>query len=105
MNQLPKAGPWATRQEFLVDQALDNALSATSAELRRLRPVARPQVLFPERVGFASDQWTIEEVLNIDRRTPTYRSWVSGMPVMRKIDVNPDTIQAGTRNSMTEQFR
>jgi hypothetical protein len=101
---LPKAGPWATRQEYLVDQALESALALTDDQLRVMRPVASPQQLFPMRTGFQASQWTIEEVLNIDRRTPTYRSWVSGAPVMTRI-LSDYSFSGSARNAMMEGAR
>lgn len=100
-NELPTAGPWPTRSEYLIDEALNDALEATPDELRKMRPIASPQQLFPKRTGFQQNQWTIEEVLNIDRLTPTYRSWVSGMPVMPS--VMSDQSWSGTaRNALSE---
>ena len=104
MNTLPRSGPWGTRQEFLIDQALDGALAMTELEIRRMRPAASPQQLFPLRTGFQSNQWTIDEVLNIDRRTPSYRSWVSGMPVMSRI-LSDYSFSGSARNSMMEGAR
>lgn len=90
-----------SREEFLVDQALTNALASTPDELRAMRPAAAPQNPFPERRGYGRTEWTVREVLNIDRYTPTYRSWMSGMPVMRS--VMSDQSWSGTaRNSMSE---
>lgn len=90
-----------SREEFLVDQALSNALASTPEELRAMRPAAAPQNPFPERRGFVKTEWDVETVLNIDRYTPTYRSWLSGMPVQRSI--MSDHSWSGTaRNSMSE---
>ena len=95
------AGPWASRSEFLVDQALSNALAGTPNQIRNMRPVAAPQNPFPDRVGFRQNPWDITQVLNIDRYTPTYRSWVSGMPAMPS--VMSDQSWSGTaRNAMSE---
>lgn len=106
MNNLPKAGPWATRAEFLIDQALDNALAGTPAQIRAMRPAARPQELFPARTGYQTQPWDINTVLNIDRLTPTFRSWVSGMPVEnRNINDAMGKINGSSRNSMSENFR
>lgn len=100
-NQLPTAGPWATRSEFLVDQALQNALAGTPAQIRAMRPVAAPQDPFPKRTGFRANPWDINQVLNIDRYTPTYRSWVSGMPVMPSV-ISDYTWEGTSRNAMSE---
>jgi hypothetical protein len=100
-NQLPTAGPWASRSEMLVDQALRNALAASPDELRKMRPIASPQQLFPERTGFASSQSGINEVLNVDRRTPTYRSWVSGIMTQSSV-ISDYTWEGSSRNSMSE---
>lgn len=73
--------PFASRSEMLVDHALRYATMDPNA-IRDMRPVARPQQLFPSREG-ANQAWTIEGVLNIDRFTPSYRSWQSGMQMQR----------------------
>jgi len=93
--------PWQSRSEYLVDLALESALAATPEELREMRPVAAPQNPFPERRGYAKSEWNINEVMNIDRYNPTYRTWMSGMPVMPS--VMSDQSWSGTaRNAMSE---
>lgn len=77
------ARPWQSRQEFLVDQALEAAISDPET-IRETRPVV-PQQLMPERFGFFRQEHTIMSVMNIDRYTPSYRSWTSGMPVMERM--------------------
>ena len=72
--------PWQTRQEFLVDIALESAISDPET-IRNTRPVV-PQVLFPEVRGFTKMEHGIMSVLNTSREVPAYRSWVSGAPVM-----------------------
>ena len=72
--------PWQTRQEFLVDIALESALSDPET-IRATRPVV-PQQLFPEVRGFTKMEHGIMSVLNTSREVPVYRSWVSGAPVM-----------------------
>lgn len=75
-----KSKPWATRQEMLVDLALESAISDPET-IRKTRPVV-PVQLFPEREGFAKQAVTIMDVFNMSRYGVNYRSWVSGMPVM-----------------------
>lgn len=95
------AKPWQSRSEYLVDLALESALAASPEELREMRPVAAPQNPFPERRGYAKSEWNIHEVMNIDRYNPTYRTWMSGMPVMPS--VMSDQSWSGTaRNAMSE---
>ena len=72
--------PWATRQEMLVDLALESAISDPET-IRQTRPVV-PQQLFPERMGFSKQVHNIYSVMNMSRNGVSYRSWVSGMPVM-----------------------
>ena len=79
MSQTPSR-PWQSRQEMLVDEALTNAIS-TPENIRAIRPVV-PQQLFPESRGFVRQEMNVMDVLTIDRNFPTYRSWVSGAPVM-----------------------
>lgn len=76
------AKPWQSRQEFLVDQALEAAISDPET-IRATRPVV-PQQVFPERFGFSRQEPNLMAVLNVDRYMPTYRSWMSGMPVMER---------------------
>lgn len=100
-KKLPTAGPWASRSEYLVDQALQANLSMTPAQLRKMRPVAAPQQLNPKRTGFGQAQPTINDVLNVDRRTPTYRSWVSGVITQPSI-ISDYTWEGSSRNAMSE---
>lgn len=95
------SNPWASRTEMLVDMALQNALAGTTEEIRNMRPVAAPQKLFPDRTGFSKATPTVQQVLNIDRMTPSYRSWISGMPTMTS--VMSDQAWSGTaRNALSE---
>ena len=95
------SGPWQSRAEFLVDQALESALAATDDELRMMRSPSVPQELFPPRVGYQSQPWTVYSVLNIDRIVPTHRSWMSGMPVMRST-MSDQSWGGSARNAFTE---
>ena len=72
--------PWQTRQEFLVDIALESAISDPET-IRQTRPVV-PMEVFPEVRGFTKMEHGIMSVLNTSREVPVYRSWVSGAPVM-----------------------
>lgn len=91
------ARPWQSRQEMLVDLALQSAISDPET-IRQTRPVV-PQVLFPERDGFGKQEHTIMSVMNIDRYMPSYRSWLSGMPVMHEALDNMNT-ESSSRYSM-----
>ena len=72
--------PWQTRQEFLVDLALDSAISDPET-IRQTRPIV-PMEVFPERRGVTKNEHGIMSILNTSREVPVYRSWVSGAPVM-----------------------
>ena len=74
------ARPWQTRQEYLVDIALQSAISDPET-IRNTRPVV-PTQLFPDRFGFSREEPSIMSIMNIDRYMVSNRSWVSGMPVM-----------------------
>jgi hypothetical protein len=100
-SKIPTAGPWASRSEQLVDQALNTALSMTPDQLRKMRPIAAPQKLNPQRTGFQQRQSTINDVLNVDRRTPTYRSWVSGVITQPSV-ISDYTWEGSSRNAMSE---
>lgn len=95
--------PWQSREEFLVDVSLMNNIS-DDATIRSTQPANKPQELFPARTGFAKNEWTLEEVLNVDRYTPTYRSWMSGMPVRPSIlsDYSDRMWSGAARNAMSE---
>ena len=92
--------PWGSREEMLVEVALQNARS-DEATIRATRPVNVPQNIHPERFGFQSQVPGINDILNVDRYTPSNRSWMSGMPVRHSI--MSDQSWSGTaRNSMSE---
>jgi hypothetical protein len=86
------AKPWQTRQEMLVDQALEAAISDPET-IRSIRPVV-PQVLFPDTRGITKQEPTVFDALNLSRQGPTYRSWISGIHVMRTS--NTDTSFTGS---------
>lgn len=83
---------------MLVDIALESALS-TPEQIRALRPVV-PQQLMPDTRGMRQIP-SIRDVLATDRFAPTYRSWVSGAPVMfRNGQMVDDSFSGSTRYSM-----
>jgi|694.fasta_scaffold14987_14 hypothetical protein len=91
--------PWQSREEMLVDIALQNAISDPET-IRATRPVV-PQQLMPESRGFLKQELGVMDVLSVDRYAPTYRSWVSGAPVMfRRAQMNDDTYGGSGRYSM-----
>lgn len=90
--------PFASRQEMLVDIALESAISDPET-IRKIRPVV-PQQLMPERHGFAKRESGIMDVLSLARYNPTYRSWVSGAPVMFRNGFIDDSYEGSTRYSM-----
>ena len=98
---IKRAGPWASRSEYLLDQALQANTTMSPEQLRTMRPVAAPQKMFPGRTGFAAAQPTINDVLNIDRTTPTYRSWVSGVITQPSV-ISDYTWEGSSRNAMSE---
>lgn len=97
MPQVP-ARPWQSRQEMLVDQALQSAIS-TPEDIRAIRPVV-PQHLFPESRGVVRQEMTVMDVLTVDRNFPTYRSWMSGAPVMFRDGFMDDNFSSSSRYSM-----
>ena len=90
--------PWASRQEMLVDIALESAVSDPET-IRQIRPVV-PQQLMPERHGFAKRESGLMDVLSLERHNPTYRSWVSGAPVMFRNGFIDDSFEGSSRYSM-----
>ena len=97
MAQTPSR-PWQSRQEMLTDIALQNAISDPQT-IREIRPVV-PQELFPESRGMLKQEMTVADVLTIDRYLPTYRSWVSGAPVMFRNGFMEDNFSGSSRYSM-----
>lgn len=97
MPQYPSK-PWQSRQEMLVDMALQSAIS-TPEDIRAIRPVV-PQQLFPESRGMVKQEMSVSDALTIDRQFPTYRSWVSGAPVMFRNGFMEDNFSGSSRYSM-----
>lgn len=97
MPQYPSK-PWQNRQEMLTDIALQNAISDPET-IRATRPVV-PQQLFPETRGLVKKEMSVTDVLTIDRSFPTYRSWVSGAPVMFRDGFMDDNFSGTSRYSM-----
>ena len=79
---------------MLVDLALESVTSSTPEQIRAIRPVV-PQQLMPDKAG-ARQTLTIQDVLATDRYAPTYRSWVSGAPVMFRNGQMVDNSFSGT---------
>jgi hypothetical protein len=94
--------PWASRQEMLIDIALESAISDPET-IRQLRPVV-PQQLMPERYGFAKRESGIMDVLALQRYNPTYRSWLSGAPVMFRNGLVDDSFEGSSRYSMQSMW-
>jgi len=90
--------PWQSRQEMLVSMALQSAISDHDT-IQAIRPVV-PQQLLPEKRGFAKQELGIMEVLQTDRFAPTYRSWVSGAPVMFRNGFMDENFSSSSRYSM-----
>lgn len=97
MPQTPSR-PWQSRQEMLVDIALESAISDPET-IRKTRPVV-PQQLFPESRGMAKNEMGVMDVLTLDRNFPTYRSWVSGAPVMFRNGFMEENYEGSSRYSM-----
>lgn len=97
MPQIPSR-PWQNRQEMLVDIALQSAISDPET-IRKIRPVV-PQELMPESRGMIKQEMSIMDVLTLDRQMPTYRSWLSGAPVMFRDGFMDDNFSGSSRYSM-----
>lgn len=83
---------------MLVDTALQSAIS-DPATIRAIRPVV-PQQLFPDSRGMVKNEMGVMDVLTIDRQFPTYRSWVSGAPVMFRDGFMDENFEGSSRYSM-----
>jgi hypothetical protein len=92
------AKPWASRQEMLVDLALESAISDQDT-IRQIRPVV-PQQLMPQSRGFGKQELGILDILDMPRQDVSYRSWVSGAPVMFRNGFMEDNFSGSSRYSM-----
>lgn len=90
--------PWQSRQEMLVDMALQTA-TLPPDQIRQIRPVI-PQQLMPQTRGFTKQEQSIMDVLNTPRTFPVYRSWVSGAPVMFRDGFMEGNFEGSSRYSM-----
>ncbi len=91
--------PWQSREEMLVDTALEAAISDPET-IRNIRPVV-PQQLMPERRGFIKQELGVMDILSVDRNAPTYRSWVSGaVNMLTRAKMNDDAFTGSGRYSM-----
>lgn len=83
---------------MLVDQALMSAIS-TPEDIRKIRPVV-PQQLFPKTRGIIKQEMSVSDALTVDRNFPTYRSWMSGAPVMFRDGFPAAGFEGSSRYSM-----
>lgn len=91
--------PWQSREEMLVDIALQSAVSDLET-IRQTRPVV-PQQLFPQNRGFIKQELGVMDILSVDRNAPTYRSWVSGaVNMLTRAQMNDDAFTGSGRYSM-----
>ena len=97
MAQSPSR-PWQSRQEMLVDLALQSA-QADPDDIRQIRPVV-PQQLMPESRGFSKQEPNIFDVMSTGRTMVQYRSWVSGAPVMFRNGFIDENWSGASRYSM-----
>jgi len=99
MDNYRSRRPWQSREEMLVDIALQSAVSDPDT-IRAIRPVV-PQQLMPQNRGFLKQELGVVDILSIDRYAPTYRSWVSGAPVMfQRAQMTDDQFNGSGRYSM-----
>jgi hypothetical protein len=92
--------PNQLRQEYLTTQALRIATIPRDEIRDFTRPVV-PQNFLPPKFGYDQEPLTIGEVLRTDRWQPTFRSWVSGAPVMlTRYQLTDDSFTGTSRNSM-----
>ena len=90
--------PWASRQEMLVGIALESAISDIDT-IRNTQPTTALE-LFPERYGYAKQEYGIMDVLGLSRQAVSRRSWVSGAPVMFRNGFPAETFEGSSRYSM-----
>ena len=98
-QNVARTRPWQSREEMLVDMALQSAISDPET-IRQTRPTV-PQQLMPERRGFTKQELGIMDILTVDRNAPTYRSWVSGaVNMLTRAQMNDDAFTGSGRYSM-----
>ena len=98
-QNVARTRPWQSREEMLVDTALQSAVSDPET-IRQTRPTV-PQQLMPERRGFTKQELGIMDILTVDRNAPTYRSWVSGaVNVLTRSQMTDDAFTGSGRYSM-----
>ena len=89
--------PWQTRQEFLVDQALDAAISDPDT-IRETRPVV-PMEVFPEVRGFTKMEHGIMSVLNTSANPDTTTALDNSFDAAGSIihPMSPTSLQVGDK--------
>lgn len=87
-------GPFASNQERLLSQSLA-AWNMTGAEIQEYVRPPLPQVkLFPSRYGFTEYEITIEDIVQMPRRTATTQR------VESDFSQTPNTTQSTSRNTL-----
>jgi hypothetical protein len=98
-QNVARTRPWQTREEMLVDMALQSAISDPET-IRQIRPTV-PQQLMPQTRGFIKQELGVMDILSVDRNAPTYRSWVSGaVNMLTRAQMNDDAFTGSGRYSM-----
>jgi hypothetical protein len=87
-------GPFASNQERLLSQSLA-AWNMTGAEIQEYVRPPLPQVkLFPSRYGFTEYELTLEDIVQMPRRTATTQR------VESDFSQTPNTTQSTSRNTL-----
>jgi hypothetical protein len=92
--------PWQNPNEGFAVSSAGRLAQMPAEEVQAIRP-AVPQQLFPEEYGYDQTPVTIEQVLDINRWTPSIRSWTS--PWMRSTEraESDAQIQSGPTPAMS----
>jgi len=97
--------PFQSRQDYIANEAMRWA-EIPREQIQMLRPPV-PQQLFPPALGYPGVALTIDDILlDGDNWTPTMRSWISGVPRVKRMydmqDEGRGTIRPamGTANPM-----
>ena len=91
--------PWQSKESFIVSEAMRLA-EVPADEIRKIRP-ATPQTLFPDPESFYErEPLTIEATFDIERWSPSVRSWISGPSrEVRRSDMQQDMWSGTSRNA------
>jgi hypothetical protein len=89
--------PFDSKEEYVVSEAM-RLMQVSADVIRQTRPPV-PQMLFPPIYGYDTTPLTIDQVLDVNRWAPQYRSYSSGISrAPRRTDFTEDMWSGTLRN-------